>query len=62
MAQVLQIPYFHHRKKFTLIIQKSGDIAIQNEKIIVFSNLTVTLWGPPGDRFSYDFFREIYFA
>ena len=39
--------YFYHLR----------DIAIQSDKSI-FSNLTVSLWGPSGHSFSRDFFPE----
>ena len=32
IGELLQILIFENRKNFTLIIQKSGDIAIQSEK------------------------------
>ena len=47
MAEVLQLPIYNS-KNFTLIIRKSGDIAIQSEENIFFK--------------SDDFFRERYFT
>ena len=55
MTKGLQIIIFYDRKNFTPIISKSGDIANQSEENI-FSNLTVSLWGPPRVQFSIRFF------
>ena len=62
MGELLQIPFFQNRKNFTLIIQKSGDIAIQSEENIFFKSDGLTLGTPLGYSFPYDFFREKYFT
>ena len=56
MGKLIQISVFQNRKNFTLIIQKSGDIAIQSEENIIFKSDGLTL------GFLIQFFRERYFA
>ena len=56
MGKLLQISIFQNRKNFTLIIQKSGDIAIQSEENIFFKSDGLTSETPPGYSFPYDFF------
>ena len=53
MAEVLQISIFY--KKKLLLSFEDQEILLFKVKKIFFSNLTVPLWGPPGDSFSYDF-------
>ena len=47
MDELLQISIFQNRKNFTLIIQKSGDIAFQSEENIFFKSDRLTLGTPP---------------
>ena len=51
MADVRQIFIFDKRKNFTPIISKSGDIAIQSEKIFFFKFDGPTLGTPQGTAF-----------
>ena len=63
MGEVLQIPFFHNRKNFTLIFQNQEILLFKvKKKCFFFKSDGPTLGTPPGHSFSYDFFRERYFA